>query len=170
VTPSGNPPAPGKAAISIKEMAALVGLSRQRLMQLVKAGVMPAPLRDEASGRPYFPEELQVACLDVRRRNVGVNGRVVMFYARRTPAPAPPRRPKGAAPAKPKATPDDGHVEIVAGLHGLGLTAATVGQVAEAVAALYPQGTTGVDAGHVLRAVFLHLRGKNSAGKVGSKE
>ena len=34
-----------------------------------KAGVMPAPLRDETTGRPYFTEELQATCVEVRRRN-----------------------------------------------------------------------------------------------------
>jgi predicted DNA-binding transcriptional regulator AlpA len=49
VTPRSNNPEPKKAAISIQEMAAQCGLSRQRFMQLVKAGVFPAPLYDGAN-------------------------------------------------------------------------------------------------------------------------
>ncbi|HET6574095.1 MAG TPA: hypothetical protein VFG68_10865 [Fimbriiglobus sp.] len=169
MTPSSNIPGSGKAAISIKEMAALVSLSRQRFMQLVKAGVMPAPLRDEETGRPYYTEELQITCLEVRRRNVGINGKVVMFYARRTPA-QPPTTRKSVGPAKPKAKTDDRYADIVAGLHGLGLTSATAGQVADAVATLYPAGAGGTDTGEVIRRVFLHLRGKNTTGNVGGKE
>ncbi len=168
MTQSGNIPGSGKAAISIKDMAALVSLSRHRFMQLVKAGVMPAPLRDDDTGRPYYTEELQTACLEVRRRNVGINGKVVMFYARRTPAQRPTVRKAGLA--KPKAKTEDRHADIVAGLHGLGLTSATAGQVADAVAELYPQGVGGADTGEVIRRVFLHLRGKNSTGSVGGKE
>src|SRR5208337_2925788 len=88
-----------KAAVSIKEMAALCGLSRQRFMQLVKAGVFPPPLYDVQSKRPFYPEDLQSVCVEIRRRNCGINGKVVMFYARRVTAPPavptePARKPK----------------------------------------------------------------------------
>ena len=63
----------------------MCGLSRQRFSQLVKAGVFPEPLRDGATGRPYYDGPGQEACLEVRRRNCGANGRVVLFYARRQP-------------------------------------------------------------------------------------
>ena len=69
-------------------------------MRLVKAGVMPTPLRDADTGRPYYPEGLQALCEEVRRRNVGTNGRVVLFYARRTPTPAPTARLKVVKPTK----------------------------------------------------------------------
>lgn len=160
MTESSNIPDSGKVAISIKEMAARVGLSRQRFMQLVKAGIMPAPLRHTDTGRPYYPEDLQSQCETVRRRNVGINGRVVMFYARRTPAPV--IRPKTAKPIKKPQT-TDRHADIVDGLHGLGLITATAEQVADTIAELFPQGTNSTDTGNVIRAVFLHLRGKNSA-------
>jgi hypothetical protein len=150
-------------------MAARVGLSRQRFMQLVKAGVMPAPLRDGDTGRPYYPEDLQAQCEEVRRRNVGINGRVVMFYARRTPTHAATARPKVVKPTRKPLTANR-HADIMDGLHWLGLTTATAAQVADAVGELYPQGTNGADTGSVIRAVFLHLRGKNTAQKVGGKQ
>jgi hypothetical protein len=172
VTNSSNIPQSNKAAICIKEMASLVGLSRQRFMQLVKSGVFPAPLKDEVTGRPYFTDEMQTVCLDVRRRNCGVNGQVIMFYARRTTSPTLPPRPKNVKPPKspkPKSSTTDHHADIVAGLHGLGLTV-TGDQVAQAVTELFPKGIGSSDTGSVIRAVFLHIRGKNSAEKVGRKE
>lgn len=168
-TPS-NDPGPFKVAISIKEMAALVGLSRQRFMQLVKAGVFPAPLRDGASGRPYYTDEMQAACLDVRRRNYGINSKVVMFYARRVASSTTISRATPVKPPKPRTTTSDPHAEVVAGLHALGLTSATGEQVADALAELFPHGTNGIDLGDVIRAVFLRLRGKNRGEKVVSKE
>lgn len=168
MTTSGQDQGSEKAAVSIKDMASACGLSRQRFGQLVKAGVFPAPLRDEGSGRPYYPPELQQVCLEVRRKNCGVNGRIVLFYSVRTPAAPKATRPRPAA--KPKAPTPDRHADLLDGLHGLGLTAATGGQVGEALAHLYPGGTDGVDPGQVLRAVFLYLRGKNSADKLGRKE
>ncbi len=166
MTTSSNSPGPSKVAVCIKEMAEMVGLSRQRFMQLVKAGVMPAPLRDEASGRPYYPEDLQARCAEVRRRNVGINGRVVMFYARRTPVAA--SRPKAAKAARPSSGAGEKYADVVAGLHALGLTSATTAQVAEAVADLFPGGDA--DTGTMIRSVFLHLRSKNPTGNVGSKQ
>jgi hypothetical protein len=44
----------------------------------------------------YFDEPKQQTCLEVRRRNCGVNGQVVLFYARRQ---ATPIKPKKATPA-----------------------------------------------------------------------
>lgn len=166
MTTSSSSAGPEKAAVSIKEMAAACGLSRQRFAQLVKAGVFPAPLRDEASGRPYYAPELQEVCLGVRRRNLGINGKVVMFYSVRTPIPPQVPRRKPTA----KGVVSDPHADILDGLHGLGLTTAAAGQVGEVLAHLYPTGSDGIDAGQVLRAVFLHLRSNNSADKVGRKE
>lgn len=169
MTQSSNISGSGKAAISIKEMALRVSLSRQRFMQLVKAGVMPAPLKDSDTGRPYYPEDLQALCEEVKRRNVGINNKVVMFYARRTPAPPQASRPKALKRTQKSQLPDR-HADIVNGLHGLGLTSATAAQVADAVAELYPQGASVADTGSIIRAVFLHLRGKNTSQNVGTKQ
>lgn len=166
---STNNGASATAAISIKAQAAAVGLSRQRFMQLVKVGVFPAPLRDEATGRPYFTAEMQAVCADVRRRHQGINGKIVMFYARRPAAVTAPSRPKASKPAKAKPAADR-HADIVAALHDLGLTTATSAQVAGAVAERFPKGLAGVDRGEVIRTIFLHLRRRDSGGNVGSKE
>jgi len=150
-----------KAAISIKDMAAQCGLSRQRFMQLVKTGVFPMPLIDEATKRPYYSEELQAQCLEVRKRNFGVNGKVIMFYARRT-ATAPIRKTQMT---KPKAD----HSEIIDGLRALGLVTVTSSQVAEAVGQVFPRGISTTEDGEVIRAIFVYLHRKNSGEKVGSK-
>lgn len=153
-----------KVAICIRDMAALCGLSRQRFMQLVEAGVFPQPLCDVATKRPFFTEELQKVCLDVRRRNCGINGKVVMFYARRSTTPATnakAKRPKN----KPAA--GDRYDDILDGLKTLGLTTITAAQVAEAVRERFPGGTSSTLPSEVIRSVFLHLRGKNTGENVG---
>jgi len=149
-----------KAVVSVAEMARMVGLSRARFYQLVGT-TFPWPLYDVASRRPFYNEELQSVCLEVRRRNCGIDGKPVLFYSRR-PATAPPlRRPKKAAAAK-----DGKHADLIDGLKGLGLVAVTVAQVAEAVKELYPNGASDVPQGEMLRAVFLHLRRRNSGDNV----
>lgn len=79
-----------KTAVSVTEMARLVGLSRARFYQLVKDGVFPHPLYSIHTRRPYFSEEMQQVCLEVRKRNCGINGKPILFYS--------PRHPLGSQP------------------------------------------------------------------------
>ena len=157
-------PVPTKAVVTVSEMARMVGLSRARFYQLVEAGVFPQPVYCVSTRRPMYVEELQTVCLEVRRRNCGVNGRPVLFYARGHRQPTSAAKPARPAVAGPKVA--AAHADLIDGLTALGL-AATPARVGEAVAALYPGGVTGTDRGQVLRAVFLHLKRQNPAGSVG---
>jgi hypothetical protein len=104
------------------EMARMVGLSRGRFYQLIGT-TFPHPVYDVATKRPYYTEELQETCLAVRRRNCGIDGRPILFYARRMPiTPTVIRRPKVATSRQP---PND-HTDLVEGLRSLGLLTADV--------------------------------------------
>ena len=146
-----------KAIVTVSEMARMCGLSRARFYQLQKAGIFPPPLYAVATRRPIYDEEMQKVCLEVRRRNCGVNGKPILFYARRNPlAPAPPKpRAKTTAPKVEQ------HPELVQALQALGLAGVTAAQVSAAMKEVYPQGTEGVDQAEVVRAIFLHMRRKN---------
>ncbi len=146
-----------KAVVCVAEMARMVGLSRARFYQLVQAGTFPKPEYHPQTKRPFYPEELQRVVLDVRRRNCGVDGRPVLFYAR-GPRPTAPAKPTRAAKAKPT---KPGHAELLVGLAALGLTTATAAQVEAALKSVYPQGVGTTDQGEVLRAVFLFLKRQN---------
>jgi hypothetical protein len=149
-----------KSAMSITETARLVGLSRARFRQLVKTGTFPAPEYEPNTGRPYYSEEKQRTCLEVRRRNCGIDGKPVLFYSR--------RRDLGAPKAKHQTKKPQGqHVELLEGLKGLGLGAVTAAQVDLAVKELYPDGITGKDQGEVLKAIFLRIRRQDSGNSVG---
>ena len=150
-----------KAVVTVSEMARMVGLSRARFYQLQKAGVFPAPVYQ--AGRPVYTEEQQQVCLEVRRRNRGIDGRAVLFYARRRPI-APAKKAPRASTAAPK---NKDVSALLDGLNALGLTTATVAQVQEVAKELFPQGTDSLDQAEVLRAVFLHLKRRNSAGNEG---
>ncbi len=87
-----------KMAVSVTEMARMLGLSRARFYQLVRSGTFPAADHDPLTERPFYGEEAQRRCLEVRRKNCGIDGKPVLFYARRRDAgesKAPPR------PARP---------------------------------------------------------------------
>lgn len=147
-----------KVAVTIAEMARMLRLSRSRLYQLIGTA-FPEPSRDDR-GRPYYDAEQQAMCLEVRRRNCGVDGRPILFYAPRgsVPTSAPRRKPK------PKAAP--AHAEVLEGVRALGLTTATAAQVDAAIKHSFPSGIDGVDPGEVLRAVFLSLKCQDSQDNV----
>src|ERR1700751_4531911 len=92
-----------KAAVTVAEMARMVGLSRARFYQLMQAGAFPWPVYAVSTRRPIYVQELQEVCLEVRRRNCGIDGKPVLFYARRLgSAPGRPRPPKPKLEAKGK--------------------------------------------------------------------
>jgi hypothetical protein len=65
-----------KAGVSISCMASQCGLSRSRFDQLIGTA-FPYPIYDVATRRPFYPPDLQEQCLEVRRRNFGINGILV---------------------------------------------------------------------------------------------
>jgi hypothetical protein len=154
-----------KAAVTVAEMARMVGLSRARFYQLVAEDVFPPPVYEVRTRRPLYTEDLQRTCLEVRRRNRGVNGRPVLFYARRVPSTALTPTLRRSKPITPRTAED--HADLLDGLKSLGLGSATAADVRAAVRSVYPGGVGGVDPGEVLRAVFLHLRRQNPADSVG---
>src|SRR6202035_4331102 len=83
-----------KAVVTVAEMARMCGLSRSRFYQLVGTA-FPQPERQPGTGRPIYTEALQKVCLEVRRRNCGIDGKPVLFYARRPAStPTKPKTPK----------------------------------------------------------------------------
>lgn len=151
-----------KAAVSVAEMARMTGLSRSRFYQLIGTA-FPQPERQPETNRPIYTEAQQQICIEVRRRNCGIDGKPILFYARRLGA-----TPSKPSPRKPKLEPKGKDVSaLVDGLNALGLTTATAGQIERATKTLFPEGTNGMDQGEVLRTVFLHLKRHNSADNVG---
>lgn len=147
-----------KAAVSVTEMARMVGLSRARFYQLVKKGTFPPADQDSATKRPCFLEEKQRQILEARRRNCGVDGKPILFYCRRNDAgqkrPAP-RPTIGRVKEVVKK-----YTDLIDGLAALNVTA-SVAQVEPLVKELFPNGTDGLDLGEVIRAVFLRIRCQN---------
>lgn len=151
-----------KMIVSKTEMARMCGLSRARFFQLVGT-TFPYPLYDIATRRPFYDEEGQRICLEVRRRNYGVDGKPIMFYSRRMPTvPAPTKRKPLRPPKEPK---DDGAAGLAEGLKSLGLVVAPA-DVEGAVKELYPNGVGEAGQGDVLRGLFLHLNRRNAEGSV----
>lgn len=145
-----------KSAVTVAEMARMVNLSRARFYQLMNQGVFPPPVYVVSTRRPIYVEEVQQVCLDVRRRNCGVNGQPVLFYARGNPVARTTKPTRKATKAK------DQFPEIRAAVQSLGLTNASADEVTKAVKILYPNGVEGVSHPEVIRAVFLKLKRQES--------
>lgn len=164
---------PQQVAVSVSDMARLVGLSRSRFHQLLKEGFFPAPQKCPDTGRPFYDLLSQTSCLEIRRTHFGLNGRTVMFYARRfgrLDAVQPKARPLGAqsssarkketAPASPSVKAK--HAALIESLKQLGLHDLNEQKVAAAVSEVYPQGIEGQPQEAVLLAAFRHLVRQNS--------
>src|SRR5207344_1180857 len=106
-----------KAAVTVAEMSRMVGLSRARFYQLI-GSAFPHPVYDVATKRPFYSEEAQKVCLEVRRRNCGIDGKPILFYAKRLPV----------APLKRMLKSENKSSHLVDGLQSLGMNA-TASQV-----------------------------------------
>jgi hypothetical protein len=151
-----------KAVVTIAEMARMLGLSRARFYQLIGTA-FPYPVYDVRTRRPFYAEDQQRVCLEVRKRNCGIDGKPILFYARRGGAPSSLTR----KPIKPKSKPSKEHVAIVEAVRALGLVSATADQVGSAIKILFPRGVESADQGEVIRGVFVHLQRQNRSDIVG---
>lgn len=144
-----------REAMSIAETARLIKMSRSRFHQLI-GSVFPQPKRDE-NGKPYYPRQDQELIVEIRRRNVGLDGKPILFRATGSRTSSAPRRPR--APQVSQA-----YRDVLVAVRELGLTHATARDVAECVGRLFPDGKTPEPA-DLIRRVFLSLKSQMTQGK-----
>lgn len=140
-----------KHAVTVAEMARMIGLSRSRFYQLI-GKAFPLPCRDEM-GKPFYDEEQQRVITGVRHRNCGIDGKPILFYAPRHSAQPP--MPKRRSLRKEV---HSQYAEIVDGVRGLGLATATAAQVEAEIAKLFPNGIVELASGEVVKQVFLSIK------------
>jgi predicted DNA-binding transcriptional regulator AlpA len=151
-----------KTVVSVAEMARMVGLSRARFYQLVAEGIFPSPIYCVHTRRPFFSEEMQQLCTEVRKRNCGVNGKPILFYSARHPLvqSKPVNKPKTEPKQKNQ------YADLLDGLRALGLEV-TPAQIEPVIKELFPAGNQNMDSGEVIRRVFLRMKRQNSTDNVG---
>lgn len=145
--------------LSVQEMAAVIGLSRTQFNEHVRRGVLPPPVYDLVTHRPYYTVEQQRVVIGVRGSRIGINGRYVLFYSRRQQSP-PGWKPKPKqAMERPKSS--AASPSFIDDLHRamgeLGLTSLTKTDVEHAVAIAFPGGVPG-DLQRAVQPTFLELR------------
>ena len=86
-----------KPTCSLSEMAESLGLSRSRFHQLRQKNVFPQPLYDIVTKRPFYNQQLQDRCLQIRDTGIGINNQQILFYRRRKKRPpaSPDTVPQG---------------------------------------------------------------------------
>jgi predicted DNA-binding transcriptional regulator AlpA len=142
-----KPENPMKAALSVAQMCRLLKMSRSQFYLHVKRGTFHAPLRLASNQRPYFTASMVDDILRARETGVGVNREYVIFYE---------RQPTSTKIEIKKFKTDQ--MALLEGLKALGLGTVTGQQVESALAACFPNGTSGHDDNMILKQIFRHLK------------
>jgi len=138
-----NPEIQLPAVCSISKMADMLGLSRQRLYQLIDTEVFPPPVFDIDTRRPFYTQDLQQKCILIRESGIGFNGQTVLFNQ-------PRKRGKTQDHSNPQI---DKYVQALKGM-GCRVNAKKVrGTISE----LYPKGADGRPDEIVIRDLARYL-------------
>ena len=65
--------------MSINQLCSLMSISRARYYQILAEGLLHPPLYSD-SNRPYFTRELALENIAVKKNNIGINGKICIFY------------------------------------------------------------------------------------------
>ena len=148
------------AVISLNQFCSLMRISRSRFYQLLNEGIILPPVYSPDSKRPFFTKDIAIKNLEVKRNNIGVNGKICIFYnCRDTPFSCPKTTPVRKVKKKQVG---HNHSDLIEGLSCLGIDNVKPAQVEEALKKCFPNGAENVDDGEVLRAVFCLIREQNS--------
>ena len=126
--------------VTATEMSAILGVSKTRLYGLIRAGILPAPIRNPANNRGFWTSELTEVCRQVLQTRVGVNGQ---------PYTPNKKRKRGGATTDERR----GYESLIASLSALGLSVTT--EQVETVVKTLPDG---LEEKEVIKQVFLRLR------------
>jgi len=143
-----------ESPMTVAEMAAKVGLSRDRFYDLIRSGIFPPPLYRLDTRRPFYPHELQEICLSVRRTGKGFNGQPVIFNQT-----ASARRLTCSLPDKGSAKQRDTrrNHKLAAKLRYLGLQHVTAELVTGALANCLADNTDQLDESDILQRLVRHF-------------
>jgi len=150
--------------VSINQLCQLMGVSRSRYYQLLTDGFILPPLYYLESKRAYFTRDMAEKNISVIRNNIGLNGKICLFYktSRRTgSSPIKPAKNREQKP-KPASENKNPYQDIIDGLTCLGLQHVKPSQVESVIGKLYPEGVQNQDEGEVLKAVYRAIVKQNS--------
>lgn len=145
--------------ISINQLCSLMGISRSRYYQILSEGLILPPTHSD-SQRPYFTKEMALRNLEVKKNNIGVNGKICIFYNSRD---SPVSSRKNITPKNEnKKKPTDKYTDLIEGLSSLGIDEVSNSQIEKYIRKCFPNGVDNVDDGEVLRQVFCLIKAQNT--------
>jgi hypothetical protein len=144
--------------LSINQLCSLMGISRSRYYQLISEGLILPPVQSD-SKRPYFTRELALKNLEVKKNNIGVNGKICIFYNCISSSISSAKKP---VKKDNKKQTNNKYDDLIIGLNSLGIQNIKPDQVDDAIKKCFPDGTGQVDEGEVLKQVFCLIRAQNS--------
>ena len=147
--------------LSISQMAKLLNLSRSRFYQLMSENIFLPPKYSSDSKRPFYTREIAERNLEVKKNNVGINGKVVLFYSKNSSTTYVHKK-KSQKNRSNNTSTEDNHQDLKEGLLALGLSNVSDAQIESALKQSFPQGTENIPEGEVLRAVFLSIKRRNT--------
>ena len=153
------------AAVSMTQMARLLNMSRSRFYQLINEGILLPPIYSLTNKRPFYTDEMAQRNLEVRKNNVGINGQIIIFYSAKNKVVHSLHKVRTTKNTSKKETNNSEYVDLIDGLEALGMADVKSSQIEKAVADSFPGGTENVDQDEILRAVFRHLRRRNTEHK-----
>ena len=145
--------------VSINQMCSLMRISRSRYYQILEEGLIHPPIYSD-SKRPYFTREMALRNLHVKKNNVGVNGKICIFYNSNRSSITSPKI-NGNKKRKTETTTNK-NTDMIDGLASLGINDIKPSQIDDAIKKCFPNGTDNIEEGEVLRQVFCLIKEQNS--------
>lgn len=149
--------------VSINQLCLLMGISRSRYYQILNENIILPPIYSPGSKRPYYTRVMALRNIQVKKDNVGINGKICLFYNTRKPAIT-----KTPTPRKTKtiASGSNQYQELIEGLESLGLTDVKPSQIEAAIKKTYPGPIDDIPEGELLRSIYCTIKAQNSTDNV----
>ena len=152
--------------VSINQLCSFLEISRSRYYQLLDEGVLLHPIYSIETKRPYYTKTMAQTNIDVKRNNVGINGKICIFYRSRSRIISSPAKKHSQKSKKENVIPS--HIEdICEGLISLGIDNVSSSHIGKIIDKCFPGGVDNVDEGELLRQVFCAIKAQNSGDNVG---
>ena len=151
------------AYVNMSTMAKHLSLSRSRLYQLIDQGVLLQPVYLLSNKRPVYTRDMAVRNIEAKNRNVGINGKIVMFYSARIKPSKPKKTVKKSADQK--AVAPDKHADLIEALESLGLENINSSQIDTAIQKTFPDGIENISEDDILTEIFRYLKRQNTEHK-----
>lgn len=149
--------------LSISQMAQLMNLSRSRIYQLIEQGILLKPVYLLNNKRPVFTKEMAIRNIEVKSKNQGINGEILLFYSgRKTNHAASKKKARKVTESVAK---NNQYAELIDALESLGLNGVSPAQVDSAIRVCFPDTIPDPNDDETLATIFRYLKRQNSEHK-----